>query len=137
KLAFAVSGWPVLFPLERQKLAQAKGDKNLVKSHATFFGNDETQLEATPALILERGEKVSLPPVMVFQGTKDRWTSPELAQRLAAAYRGAGGEMDLMLLEGSDHTFVNEHPFDPNSVKAVNAVIAFIKKHGAERHAQR
>jgi hypothetical protein len=42
-----------------------------------------------------------------------------------------------MLLEGAHHTFVNEHPFDPNSVKAVKAMIAFIKKHGAERHAAR
>lgn len=31
----------------------------------------------------------------------------------------------------------NEHPFDPNSVKALHAVTAFIKTHGAERHAQR
>lgn len=31
----------------------------------------------------------------------------------------------------------NEHPFDPNSVKALHAVTAFVKTHGAERHAQR
>jgi hypothetical protein len=51
----------------------------------------------------------------------------------AAAYRGAGGNMLL----GAPHTFVSEHPFDPNSVKAVEAMKAFIKPHGSERHAQR
>src|SRR5215472_10949455 len=137
RLAFVISGWGVLYPLERQKLAKAAGDDKLARSHDIFFGNEEGQIEATPALAIERGEKVYLPPALVFQGTKDKWTSVELAQRFAADYRKAGGEMDLLLLEGAQHTFLNEHPFDPNSVKALNAVIAFIKQHGAERHAQR
>src|ERR1700722_17344413 len=137
KLAFVVSGWGVLFPLERYKLAKAKGDAELVKGHDIFFGNEETQVEATPALIIERGEKVYLPPALVFQGTQDQWTTVELAQRLATNYRNAGGTMDLALYEGARHTFVNEHPFDPNSVKAVATMIAFIRKYGSERHAQR
>ena len=45
--------------------------------------------------------------------------------------------MDLALYEGARHTFVNEHPFDPNSVKAVATMIAFIKKYGSEQHALR
>ncbi len=137
KLAFVVSGWGVLFPLERYKLAKAKGDVELAKGHDIFFGNEETQTEATPALIIERGEKVYLPPALVFQGTQDQWTSVELAQRFAADYRKAGGDIDLELYEGARHTFVNEHPFDPNSVKAVQTMIAFIKQRGSERHAQR
>jgi acetyl esterase len=131
KLAFVVSGWGVLYPLERQKVAQAKGDEELVKKTAKFFGSEDTEIEATPALIIERGEKVYLPPALVFQGTKDQWTTVELAQRFAADYRGAGGEIDLLLLDGARHTFVNEHPFDPNSIKAVAAMEAFIKRHGA------
>ena len=137
RLAFVVSGWGVLFPLERYKLAKAKGDGGLVKGHDTFFGSEEAQIEATPALVIERGEKVFLPPALVFQGTKDVWTTVALAERLATAYRGAGGNMDLLLLDGSPHTFVNDHPFEPNSVKAVAAMTAFIKQHGSERHAQR
>jgi acetyl esterase len=137
KLAFVVSGWGVLFPLERYKLAKAKGDETLAKGHDVFFGSEATQIEATPALIIERGEKVFLPPALVFQGTQDQWTTVELAQRLATDYRGAGGTIDLALYEGARHTFVNEHPFDPNSVKAVATMIAFIKKYGSERRAQR
>jgi acetyl esterase/lipase len=137
RLAFVVSGWGVLFPLERYKLAKAEGDTSLTKGHDIFFGDEATQIEATPALIIERGEKVYLPPALVFQGTKDKWTTVELAERFAAAYRGAGGNLDLMLLEGAHHTFVNDHPFEANSVKAVKAMTAFIKQHGAERHAQR
>jgi acetyl esterase/lipase len=137
KLAYVVSGWGVLFPLERYKIAKAKGDEELVKSHDTFFGNEATQIEASPGLIIERGEKVYLPPALVFQGTKDQWTPPELAERFATDYRNAGGQIDLLLLDGARHTFLNEHPFEPNSVKALKTMIAFIKEHGAERHAQR
>lgn len=135
KLAFVVSGWGVLFPLERYKLAKAKDDFSLERDHDTFFGSEATQVEATPALIIERGEKVYLPPALVFQGTQDQWTSVELAQRFATDYRNAGGNIDLLLLEGARHTFLNEHPFEPNSVKALRTMIAFIKAHGSERHA--
>ena len=137
RLAFVVSAWAVLYPLERLKLAAEQNKQDLVKSHATFFGNDETHLEATPTLAIERGEKLYFPPALVFQGTRDEWTTVELAQRLATAYRGGGGVMDLMLLEGERHTFVNDHPFAANSVKAVEAMKAFIKKYGAEQHASR
>jgi acetyl esterase/lipase len=135
KLAFVVSGWGVLFPLERYKLAKAKDDASLAQDHDTFFGSEATQIEATPALIIERGEKVYLPPALVFQGTQDQWTTVELAQRFAADYRNAGGSIDLLLLEGARHTFLNEHPFEPNSVKALKTMTAFIKAHGSERHA--
>ncbi len=136
-LAFVISGWGVLFPLERYRLAKAEGDDKLAKGHDIFFGSEQGQIEATPALALERGEKMFLPPALVFQGTKDKWTSVELAQRFAVDYRKAGGEIDLLLLEGAHHTFLNEHPFDPNSVKTLKQVIAFIRQHGADRHAQR
>jgi acetyl esterase len=137
KLAYVVSGWGVLFPLERYKIAKTKGLEEIVRDHDRFFGSEDAQIEATPALIIERGEKVYLPPALVFQGTADQYTTVELAQRFAADYRKAGGDIDLELYDGAKHTFVNEHPFDPNSVKAVQTMIAFIKQHGAERHAQR
>jgi acetyl esterase/lipase len=137
RLAFVVSGWGVLFPLERYKLAKAANRPDLTVNHDRFFGSEEAQLEATPALIIEHGEKVYLPPALVFQGTKDEWTTVELAQRFATDYRGAGGTLDLQLLEGERHTFVNEHPFSPNSVKAVEMTIAFVKKYGSSRQAQR
>jgi acetyl esterase/lipase len=121
----------VLFPLERYKLAKARGNAPLVKNHDTFFGSEATQIEATPALILERGEQVNLPPALVYQGTADEWTSVAQAEQLVAAYRRAGGKADLLLLEGEEHTFVTEHPFTPNSIKAVQESIAFIKRHGS------
>src|SRR5262245_39725008 len=83
RVAFVVSAWGVLYPHERYKLAKSLGSAGMIKNHDTFFRTEETQIEATPGLILERGEKVDLPPALVYQGTADEWTSVELAQRLA------------------------------------------------------
>ncbi|MGE0627376.1 MAG: alpha/beta hydrolase [Hyphomicrobiaceae bacterium] len=130
KLAFAIAGWGVLYPFERYKLAKAQGKQEMISNHHTFFGTDEaTQIDATPALIIERKEKVHLPPALTFQGTNDEWTSVEQAEQLGAIYRAAGGSMDVLLYEGERHTFVSEFPMKPNSVKAVAAVVEFIKKH--------
>ena len=130
RLAFVVAGWPVLFPLARLQLARAAGRQDMVKSHATFFADEAEQLEATPALAIERGEKLHFPPALVFQGDRDEWTSVAEAEQLGRAYRGAGGSMEILFLEGERHTFLNEHPVSPNAVKAFDAVKAFIKKHG-------
>ena len=130
KLALMISAWGVLFPLDRYDTAKAKGDQDMVKNHDRFFGNEETMTEATPALAIERGEKLYLPPALVFQGTKDQWTPVDLARRFADDYRKAGGTIDLELYEGERHTFLNTAPFAPNSVKARQAMLVFIKKYG-------
>src|SRR5690606_6233965 len=54
KLAFVISGWGVLYPLERYKLAKERGKTDMVKSHDTFFGDEATQIEATPGLVIDR-----------------------------------------------------------------------------------
>jgi acetyl esterase/lipase len=130
KVAFVISGWGVLFPWDRYNLAKAQGKAEMVKSHHAFFGESQAaHEEATPALILERGENVHLPPAMAFQGTKDEWTTPEQAERLGAAWRARGGTMDVVLFEGERHTFLNELPAAANSVKALAAIIAFVRRH--------
>ncbi len=130
KVAFAIAGWAVLYPWDRYNMAKAQGKADMLKSHETFFKDEATHLEATPTLILERGEPVELPPALQFQGTADEWTSVAQAERLAAAYRKRGGRMDLHLAEGERHTYLNEHPFIPNSVTTFAILLAFIRKHG-------
>ena len=133
KLAFVVSGWGVLDPLDRYRLAQKLGKAELVKNHDAFWGSEAAMAEGSPPLILERREAVDLPPALVFQGTADEWTSVEQAERLASLYREAGGAMELGLYEGERHTFVNEQPTSPNSIKAVEQLAAFIRKHGGAK----
>lgn len=131
KPAFVVSGWGVLFPWDRYNLVKSQGKAEMVKSHETFFKDEATHLDATPALILEKGEKVHLAPALQFQGDKDEFTTIEQVERLAAAYRKRGGQMDVHIAPGERHTYLNELPSAPNSVKTLAALIAFIKKHAS------
>jgi acetyl esterase len=129
-LAFVVSGWGVLDPLARYQLAQRLGKTELVKNHDAFWGSEDAMSEGSPPLILQRGEPVALPPALVFQGTEDEWTSVAQAELLASLYREAGGTFELALYEGERHTFVNDRPSAPNSIKAVDRMTDFIRHHG-------
>ncbi len=130
RVAFVISGWGVIFPWDRYKLVKSLGKEDMIKSHETFFKDEATHLDATPALILEKGEKVHLPPALQFQGDKDEFTTVAEAERLAKAWRDRGGKMDLLIAPGERHTYLNELPVNPNSVKALAAIIAFVNKHG-------
>jgi acetyl esterase/lipase len=129
-LAFVVSGWGVLEPLLRYRLARERGDAKMIASHDAFWGSEAAMAEGSPPLILERGEAVALPPALVFQGDADEWVPTEVAERLAALWRKAGGQMDLALFPGERHTFVREKPDAPSSIEAMALVRAFIRTHG-------
>ena len=137
RVAFVVSGWGVLYPEERVKISERTKNQHMLENVATFFPDAALLAEATPALVLERGEPVATPPALVFQGTADEWTGPELAQRFAADYRKAGGIIDLEIYEGEHHTFLEDHPNTANSKKALATIKSFIKKHGQAQQAAR
>lgn len=130
KVSYLISGWSVLFPLERLKRAEADHETGMIEKHKLFFGTPEVHLEATPALILEGGEVKEVPPALFFQGTRDRWTTVDEFQRVAADWRKVGGQADVLLLEGEKHSFLNDTPNAPNARTTLDAMIAFIKAHG-------
>lgn len=128
RLAFVITGWGVIFPLERYRMAQARNKTEIVRSHEIFFGDESTQIEATPADVIDRKEDVYLPPTFLFQGTEDEWIPVEQVERLAASYRGAGGKMEIALFEGEPHTFLNDQPYSANSIQAFSRIVDFIRK---------
>jgi hypothetical protein len=73
RLAFVVSGWGILDPLLRYELAKKAGNAELLENHHNFWGDEAAMAEGNPPRILDRGEKVHLPPALVFGGDKDEW----------------------------------------------------------------
>ena len=130
RVAFVISAWGVLCPLVRYGLAKAQNNTSILDSHHRFWGNEAAMSEGSPPLILERGEKVQTPPAWVFQGDADEWVPNEVAERLAAGWRKAGGQMELTFFPGEKHTFMRNHPDTPNSQRALAMLKAFIKQHG-------
>ena len=129
-LAFVISGWGVLDPVARYALARERGNAAMIANHDRFWGSEAAMADGSPPHILARGEKVALPPALIFQGTADEWVPAAIAGNLAAAWRRAGGSVELGLYEGEGHTFMREKPDAPHSLVAMQRLKAFIHRHG-------
>ena len=106
--------WPVINPLSRYRNAvrgRAAGETwvgDIPERQGSFWKNDANMNDGNPMLMLERGEKVVMPPSQWVQGRPDQvhdYRDPESPvplnepERFAAAYRKAGGKIDLMYIE--------------------------------------
>ena len=119
RLAFVISGWGVLDPLLRYELAKKAGNAELLENHHNFWGDEAAMAEGNPPRMLERGEKVYLPPALVFGGDKDEWVPVEVMRKFVADYQKAGGKAELQLYEGANHGFMTGKPDAPYAAPAI------------------
>ena len=111
---YIVLVYPISDPLARRAYVLEVGNNAPVKSTDIYFSAPGSLEEGNPQLILSRREPVELPPALLLQGSadpngvvKDSNVSPEIQQRFASSYQAAGGRMQLELLPGAPHNFVN------------------------------
>ena len=108
----AVLSWPVINPLGRYRFAKRNAalpnppdwPPGIIDRHHQFWGTEANMAEGNPMLILERGEKVALPPAIWHQGRGDilhdykdedyKGMETE-APRFTANYKKAGGDIEL------------------------------------------
>ena len=128
KLDFVIGCWPILDPLARYRMAQAKGLKNLVAAHEAFFRDEAQMTQANPQLLLERGEPVQLPPMLVLQGTADENVEHHRADSFVHRYRTVGGNIELEKFEGEPHTFIPKNPASAASRRALARMVDFLRK---------
>ena len=129
RVAFVISGWGVLDPLLRYHLAKQAGNAELVGNHHAFWETEAAMSEASPPAILDRGERVFLPPALVFGGDADEWVPVETMQRLVNGWKKAGGEVELELYRGARHGFMTGQPDAPYARPAIERMKSFIRKH--------
>ncbi|MDE2008076.1 MAG: alpha/beta hydrolase [Rhodospirillales bacterium] len=129
-LAFVISAWGVLDPPARYALARERGNETMLDNHHRYWGDLAAMEDGSPPHILARGEKVAVPPALIFQGTAEEWTPRETAETLAAAWRQAGGTAETAYYEGERHGFMRDNPDSPNARAAIARVIAFAHRHG-------
>ena len=125
-LAYALMAWPVADPLRRFRMAQEKGIKNLLDSHAAYWPNEAAMTDANPQLLIERGEHGKLPPLLMIQGTNDDNLPRDMASNFAAAYRKAGGEATLHEFEGQPHTFISRNPDSDATKQSLKLMAEFV-----------
>jgi acetyl esterase/lipase len=84
--------------------------------------------EGSPALALEKGEKVELPPVLYVQGSEDLAHPRPHLERFVTAYRQAGGVVDLELFDGEGQGFIMRKAGSAASNRAIELIIEFVHK---------
>jgi acetyl esterase/lipase len=128
---------PVIDPLGRYHYAKqlkAGGQPypalvdEVLPGHDQYWKTEEAMAEGAPALALERGEKVQLPPVLYLQGTEDLAHPRPHLDRFVAAYRKAGGVVDLELFDGEGQGFIMRKAGSPASNRALEMIVEFVHK---------
>jgi acetyl esterase len=125
-----VMQWPVINPLSRYRNAVRLRDSgnppawvgDIPARHDLYWKTIAAMEEGNPLLILERGEKVALPPALWIQGRPDPvhdYRDPEATfdgnepERFAQNYRRAGGSLELLYIDNATRASATSH--DPTA----------------------
>ena len=128
--------WPVINPLSRYRNAIRRAAEanppafaiGMKEKHDTYWKTEANMAEGNPMLLLERGEKVVMPPALWVQGRPDEvhdYHDPDSnfpgnePERFVSNYRKAGGDIDIVYVPNDRRS--TSVSFEP--------VAAFFKKH--------
>jgi acetyl esterase/lipase len=125
-LVYVATRSPVSDPFARFQQAERMKRAEMIQNTKVYFDPWETIFEGNPQHILDRGEAVSLPPLLVMQGELDDNVLPAIQQRFASAYRAAGGECELEIFSGCEHMWVKDP--GPQTDRAIEKVKEFIAR---------
>ena len=117
---------PISDPYARYLQAHRMQREFLIQNSLTYFRPWEAIFEGNPQFILERGERVALPPMFILQGGLDDNVIPEIQHRFAASYRAAGGEAELEVFMESEHRWIIEPT--PATQRAIDMVKEYVAR---------
>jgi acetyl esterase/lipase len=125
-VAYVVVRAPVSDPYARYLQAHRTGRQIHIENSKLYFRPWDAIFEGNPQFILERGERVALPPMFLLHGGLDDNVIPEIQHRFVASYRAAGGEIELEVFMESEHRWIIE-PTDATQ-RAIDMIKAFIAR---------
>jgi len=125
-LPYVVTRSPIPDPHSRYQHAEKMKRAEMMQKSKTYFNPWETIFEGNPQQMLDRGEPVTLPPLLIMQGELDDNVLPVFQEKFAASYRKAGGECQLEIFPGCGHLWVADP--GPQTDRAHETVKAFIAR---------
>jgi acetyl esterase/lipase len=102
---YVIAMWPVLDSYTRYFYARGIDWADKINQHESYFLTTEAMKEGNPQMIVERGEDVLRPPVLVIQGDTDDNIPRYIPLMFEDAYRGAGASVQLEWFPGMPHGF--------------------------------
>ena len=126
RVAYVATRSPISDPFARFKQAEKMKRDHMIKNSTTFFNPWESIHEGNPQEMLDRGEKVELPPLLIMQGALDDNVIPPIQEAFCKSYRAAGGECQLDIFTDCTHEWVATP--GPHTERAHEMLKAFIAR---------
>lgn len=137
RIACVVLCWPVIDAVGRYRYAKewvARGGHpaqlaSVIPSHDKFWGSEAAMIEAGPPQMLERGEKIEMPPVLYLQGDADLMHPRAQLDTFVRLYRNRGGQLDLQLYPGEEAGFITREAKSPaHKTDGTARIVEFVLK---------
>jgi acetyl esterase/lipase len=125
-VAYLMARSPISDPAARYQQAEKMKRDEMMRKTKTYFVPWEAIHEGNPQQMLERGEKVTLPPMLIMQGALDDNVLPSLQEKFALAYNAAGGDCEFHVFDDCEHEWVAKP--GPQTDRAHEMVKAFIAR---------
>jgi acetyl esterase len=125
-LNYVATRSPVSDPYARYLNAEKLGRAEMLQNSTTYFNPWDTIHDGNPQEILDRGEQVNLPPLLIMQGELDDNVRPAVQEKFVTSYRAAGGECQYEVFAGCEHLWIREP--GPQTDRAYEMVKAFIAR---------
>jgi acetyl esterase/lipase len=126
RVAYIATRSPISDPFARFKQAEKMKRDHMIKNSTTFFNPWETIHEANPQEMLDRGEKVEMPPMLIMQGGADDNVIPAIQEKFSETYRAKGGDCEMTVFANCSHEWI-AHP-GPDTDRAHVMLKTFIAK---------
>ena len=125
-LRFMLCCWSVLDPYARYQWGIEINDERFIGPTESYFLDHSNMHEGNPQELLDRGEPVELPPVIIIQGTNDNNIPLFIPEKFESAYRAAGGHVEVEWFPGMPHQFGNTP--GPESDRAIELMKGFVAR---------
>jgi alpha-beta hydrolase superfamily lysophospholipase len=97
----------------------------MVENHLLYFNPWAAIHEANPQEIIDHHELIALAPFLIMAGSLDSNVLPAINRKFAAAYKAAGGDVQLEIFDGAVHEWVAEEgPLTDRARELVKRFIA-------------
>jgi len=130
-LAYVIAGWPVIDPLYRFHFAKEFNHQEHIKAHIDYWRTEEAMAEGSPQKIVEHGEQVDLPPILMLLKANDRNHPLEMQERFIASYRKRGGAIEVHTFDGLPEHRMVPSPAQPETMRVIDTITAFIRRQTA------
>jgi acetyl esterase len=125
---FVVTDAPVTHPHRRLLRLLQDGREDQLARFRSYWRTEEEAVDGSLNLMLQRGERVTMPPILITQGTEDESVPVAWTSEFVDLYRAAGGMVEFRTFPGVGHGFIIREPARRESLQQAEATLAFVHK---------